>query len=221
MTPLSECHLYALVDTKYLRNRSAQTVAARLCAGGADLIQLRAKNSPAAEIRRMAAAILPVTTQAGVWFVINDHPQIAAEVGAPLCHMGQDDFFGAGHSNVAQLTTRPAGPKIGLSSHEPAQAERAIAAGAAYIAVGPVYPTDTKPSARPVTLSYVRWAAANVRIPWFAIGGIDLQNLDDVLAAGARRVCVVSAILNSPDIVEACQNFKKRLRSAPPRDPAS
>ena len=220
VTPLSECRLYTFVDTAYLRNRPVHDVVGQLCDGGADLIQLRAKNLPGTEIRRLAEAIVPVTARAGVWFVINDHPQIAAEVGAPLCHLGQEDFFGAGRSNVAQVIPQSAELKIGLSSHAPAQAERAISAGAAYIAIGPVYATDTKPAARPVTLSYVRWAAANVRIPWFAIGGINLQNLDDVLAAGARRVCVVSAILSAPDIVEACQNFKNQLRSAPPRDPA-
>lgn len=104
-------------------------------------------------------------------------------------------------------------PLLGLSSHAPAQAERAIAAGAAYIAIGPVYATGTKPSARPVTLEYVRWAAANVQIPWFAIGGINLQNIDQVLEAGARRICVVSAILNSTDVARACQQFKEQLLS--------
>ncbi|MHB8521529.1 MAG: thiamine phosphate synthase, partial [Limisphaerales bacterium] len=72
-----------------------------------------------------------------------------------------------------------------------------------------------KPTAKPVTLDYVRWAAANVPIPWFAIGGLNLENLDDVLAAGARRICVVSAILNAANIVETCQKFKDRLTSAP------
>jgi thiamine-phosphate pyrophosphorylase len=70
-------------------------------------------------------------------------------------------------------------------------------------------------AARAVTLDYVRWAAAHVGVPWFAIGGITLQNLDDVLAAGARRICVVSAILNAPDIAKACRAFKDRLASAP------
>jgi thiamine-phosphate pyrophosphorylase len=81
----------------------------------------------------------------------------------------------------------------------------------AYIAVGPVYATPTKPTARPVTLDYVRWAAANVKIPWFAIGGINLNNLDEVISAGAERICAVSAILNAPDIAEACRQFRKRL----------
>src|SRR5208337_5662975 len=101
--------------------------------------------------------------------------------------------------------------EIGLSTHSPEQAQRAIAAGPAYIAIGPVYATGTKPTARPVTLEYVRWAAAHVSLPWFAIGGINLQNLDEVLAAGARRICVVSASLNAPDVAEACREFKRKL----------
>lgn len=106
-------------------------------------------------------------------------------------------------------------PGIGLSTHAPAQAERAVAAGPAYVAIGPVFATATKPGAAPVTLDYVRWAAANVTIPWFAIGGITLANLDQVLAAGARRICVVSALLLAADLVRACQAFRARLGSAP------
>jgi thiamine-phosphate pyrophosphorylase len=88
---------------------------------------------------------------------------------------------------------------------------RALAAKPAYIAIGPVYATGTKPGAKPVTLEYVRWAAENVKIPWFAIGGISLDNVDDVLRAGARRICVVSAILSAPDIRRACQAFARKL----------
>lgn len=193
---------------------NAPEVAQQLCDGGSDLIQLRAKKSSLDDIRRMAEAILPVTTDAGVWLVINDHPTVAAETGAPLCHLGQEDFFGPGHTHVSQLNQLAPGVKIGLSTHAPAQADRAIAAGADYIAIGPVYATGTKPEARPVTLEFVRQAAASVPIPWFAIGGITLRNLDDVLGAGARRICVVSAILQASDIVEACQKFKNRLLSA-------
>jgi len=93
--------------------------------------------------------------------------------------------------------------------------KRAVAAGPGYIAIGPVYATGTKPAAKPVTLEYVRWAAANVAIPWFAIGGINLSNLNGVLAAGARRVCAVSAILNAVDVAGACREFKRRLESNP------
>lgn len=227
MRPLHECLLYAFVDTAYLRGRTPEAIARELCDGGADLIQLRAKESPLEEVRRMAGAVLPVTQRAGVGLVINDHPSVAVELGAELCHLGQEDFFGAGYTQLSQLAVtfksnearagwrQPLTPqvRIGLSSASPEQARRAVSAGAEYLGVGPVYPTGTKPTARPVTLEYVRWAAANIRIPWFAIGGITLDNLDDVLAAGAQRICVVSAILRADDLTAACRKFKERLLS--------
>jgi thiamine-phosphate pyrophosphorylase len=211
MKPLEQCLLYAFVDTAYLHGRPAATVAQDLCDGGADLIQLRAKQSQPAEIRRLAETILPITRRAGIGLVINDHFSIAEQLGAELCHLGQEDLFTAGYTHVSQLRTPHSTLRIGLSTHSPAQAERALAADPDYIAIGPVYATGTKPDAKPVTLEYVRWAAANVRIPWFAIGGINLGNLDEVIAAGARRICVVSAILNAPDIAVACRGFKERL----------
>ena len=90
----------------------------------------------------------------------------------------------------------------------------AVAAGPDYVAIGPVFATLTKPGRPAVTLDYVRWAASQISIPWFAIGGITLSNLDEVLAAGAKQICVVSAILAAPDVTKACQAFKKRLASA-------
>jgi thiamine-phosphate pyrophosphorylase len=212
--PLADCQLYAFVDTAYLRGRDPCTVARQLCDGGADLIQLRAKNLPPADIRRMAMSVAPIIHAAHVWLVINDHLEIARAVGASLCHLGQEDFFDAGHQHVRELAPTPSAafaPAIGLSTHAPAQAQRAVDAGAEYIAIGPVFATPTKPTALPATLDYVRWAATHVAIPWFAIGGIDLGNLDAVLDAGARRVCAVSAILNAPDLTLACRAFKDRL----------
>jgi thiamine-phosphate pyrophosphorylase len=223
--PLEQCLLYAFVDTAYLHGRTPGAVTQALCDGGADLIQLRAKKSTPAEIRLMAQAILPITRRADVGLVINDHLDIAQEIGAEICHLGQEDFFDIGcthvsrrrtpHSLARQSEAAAGALHIGLSTHSPAQAERALAAEPDYIAIGPIYATGTKPTAKPVTLDYVRWAAANVRIPWFAIGGINLETLDDVLAAGAGRVCIVSAILNSPDIAVACRTFKARLESWP------
>jgi len=218
LKPLADCRLYTFVDTAYLHGRAPEDVARQLCEGGSDLVQLRAKNSSPAEIRAWAERILPITRNAGVGLVINDHLEIARAVGAEFCHLGQEDFFNAGYGHCSEVRGRHSGaggrrPEvgIGLSTHAPAQAGRALAAGADYIAIGPVYATGTKPEAKPVTLDYVRWAAANVAVPWFAIGGINLQTLDDVLAAGARRVCVVSAILNSADAAQACAEFKRRL----------
>jgi thiamine-phosphate pyrophosphorylase len=212
--PLADCRLYTFVDTAYLRGRKPEDVARQLCDGGSDLIQLRAKGSTLDEVRRMAEMILPITQRAGVGLVINDHSRIALELGAPLCHLGQEDFFDGGFNQATQLTGCPKRFLLGLSTHAPEQARRALAAGPDYLAIGPVFATGTKPTARPVTLEYVRWAAANVAAPWFAIGGVNLDTLDAVLAAGARRVCVVSAILNAPDVAGACQRFRERLPSA-------
>jgi thiamine-phosphate pyrophosphorylase len=211
MKLLADCKLYAFVDTAYLNGRAPAMLAQQLCDGGADLIQVRAKQSSLADVRQLAEAILPITRRANVGLVINDHPALAREVGAELCHLGQEDFFGAGHAHVSGLGTRHPELGIGLSTHSAEQAQRALAAGADYIAIGPVYPTGTKPTAKAVTLEYVRWAAANVAAPWFAIGGINLQNLEAVLAAGARRICVVSAILNAADVAKACRAFRERL----------
>ncbi len=215
MKPFADCRLYAFVDTAYLHGRAPEVVAQQLCDGGADLIQLRAKDSSPDEIRRMAKAILPVTRRANVGLVINDHDDIARELDADFCHLGQEDFFGAGYKQVIELWGMERVLKIGLSTHSPKQAKRALAAGADYIAIGPVYATGTKPTAAPVTLEYVRWAADlqnGVDVPWFAIGGINLENLDDVLAMGAKRICVVSAILNAKDVTKACAEFRQRLK---------
>jgi thiamine-phosphate pyrophosphorylase len=209
MKPLAECKLYAFVDTAYLNGRAPEFIAQQLCDGGADLIQLRAKNSSLENIRMMAESILSITERANVGLVINDHLSVARQVSAPICHLGQEDFF----SGSADIPVRSSieNLQLGFSTHSPDQARKAIAAGADYIAIGPVYATGTKPSAQPVTLDYVRWAAAHVQLPWFAIGGINLNNVGDVLAAGAQRICVVSAILNSDDISSTCRKFKKHL----------
>ncbi|HSH95320.1 MAG TPA: thiamine phosphate synthase [Roseimicrobium sp.] len=255
MKPLADCRLYTFVDTAYLHGRSPADLAKQLCDGGSDLIQVRAKNAPVDEVSRLTEAVLEVTSAAGVWLVVNDHPEIARELGAPICHLGQEDFFDAGYTHISELTpgggnflqkqakeaksgqggatqanvARVPTPSLsslssvksgesrllfGLSTHAPDQAQRAVAAGPDYIAIGPVFPTPTKPGRPAVTLEYVRWAAANVTIPWFAIGGITQSNLDQVLEAGAKRICIVSAILNAPNVTRACLDFRKRLTSA-------
>lgn len=214
MKPLAATRLYTFVDTAWLQGREPADLARQLCDGGADLVQLRAKGLAADEVRRLAGPVRDVCARADVWFVLNDFPQLALQLDAPCCHLGQEDFFDTGHRTAAQVTGCPPQMKLGLSTHAPEQARRALRAGPDYLAVGPVFPTDTKPGRPAVTLDYVRWAAANVPIPWFAIGGINLANLDAVLAAGARRVCVVSAILTAPDVAAACRAFRRRIELA-------
>ena len=212
MKPLADCALYTFIDSAYLRGRAVEDLARQLCEGGSDLIQLRAKNWSREQIKTAAEKILLVTRAHRVGLVINDHLEIADEINAELCHLGQEDFFDSGFIRVSDLKRKSEQTRIGMSTHSPAQAERAISAGADYIAIGPVFKTGTKPNANPVTLEYVRWAAKNIRIPWFAIGGITLGNIEEVRAAGARAVCVVSAILNRDDVSAACREFRERLQ---------
>src|SRR4051794_32315765 len=115
MKPLPESRLYTFVDTAYLNGRDVASVAQQLCAGGSDLIQLRAKDSSPDEIRRMAEIILPITRRAGVPLVINDYLPIAKEIGAEFCHLGQEDFFDAGHTNVSELSSF--GGTVGRARH--------------------------------------------------------------------------------------------------------
>ncbi|MCF7668982.1 MAG: thiamine phosphate synthase [Verrucomicrobia bacterium] len=214
MKPLSECRLYTFIDTSYLEGRDPAVVAKELCDGGSDIIQLRAKDMTSDEVRRLFDKVFPVTERFGVPLVINDFRKLALECGASYCHLGREDFFGAGFRHVSEVIpeSRP-DFKIGLSSRSPEEAIPAIEAGAAYLGVGPVFKTATKPGSSPVTTEYVKWAAANISIPWFAIGGITPDNIGEVIEAGATRVAVVSAILKAPDIARACNNFKQRLIS--------
>lgn len=225
MKPLADCHLYTFVDTGYLDGRDAGVLAKSLCRGGADIVQLRAKGLAEEAIRPIATTIAEIAADMGVWFVLNDHWELAVELGFPAVHLGQEDVLEKGWVSCASrnggveevlvpTTAAPpteGRPALGLSSHAPDQARLAEALGADYIAVGPVYPTDTKPGRPAVTLDYVRWAGAELTRPWFAIGGIHLGNVDAVLEAGATRVCVVSAILTQSDVTAACREFRARL----------
>ena len=215
MKSFADCRLYTFVDTAYLAGRDPALVARQLCNGGADLVQIRAKGASLVEVRDLVQAVLPVTRAAGVWCVLNDHAALGCELGVPCVHLGQEDFFEIeNYRSTNELWKglyNSSPPSLGLSSHAPEQALRAVAAHADYVAVGPVFPTGTKPGRSAVTLDYVRWASKNLQVPWFAIGGIHLGNLDQVIEAGAQRICVVSAILNAPDVAAATRDFRCRL----------
>lgn len=210
---LTNACLYGFVDAAYLHGREVTQLTRLLCEGGADLIQWRAKGWAASEVESKAREILKVTRDFNVPLVINDHLPVAIEIGAEICHLGQEDFFDAGYTHVRDLPLNGSDIGIGLSTHAPDQAKRAIEAEPDYIAIGPVYSTQTKPTAAPVTLDYVRWARENAgSMPWFAIGGINESTLNEVLDAGATRVCIVSAILDAGDTAAKCREFLKMIK---------
>ena len=174
--------------------------------GGVDIVQLRDKELDARPLLERARLALRVCRGLGVPFILNDRPDLALEVGADGVHVGQDDVAPAEARRLAG-----AGRFVGLSTHSPAQIAAAHAAGVDYIGVGPVWETATKPGRPAVGLELVAEAARSARLPWFAIGGIDLANLAQVREAGATRLAVVRAIRDAADPEAAARAFRSAL----------
>jgi thiamine-phosphate pyrophosphorylase len=186
--------LYAIVDGGYVADGDMPAMARALIRGGAGIVQLRAKGRAPADITSLARELLPICRDAGVPFIVNDHPHIAAEIGADGVHIGQDD-------GTLEETRAIVGPDaiIGRSTHSLAQALAADAEGFDYLGFGPLFPTGTKPGRPAIGLDHIATAMREVGRPLYCIGGINESTLADVLAAGARRVVVVSALLMAND----------------------
>jgi thiamine-phosphate pyrophosphorylase len=176
-------------------------------AGGVDVLQLRCKHWDALPYIRLAERTAEIAREAGIPFIINDRPDVAIACQADGVHLGQDDLPVAIARSILA-----AGAIIGRSSHAPADAARAVAEQASYFAVGPVWETPTKAGRPAAGLAYVgHVAASGIDIPWYAIGGIDARNIEQVLARGATRVAVVRAILDAPDPAEAAHVLASAL----------
>lgn len=192
------CRLYGILDLGYVDPSSALPMIRLMLAGGVGVVQLRAKSHDIGTIRDTALRIAPVCREAGVPFLLNDHPQLVTETGADGVHVGQDDMP---VSDVRAII----GPDaiIGLSTHSLAQAMDSK--GADYIGFGPLFATPTKPDYQPVGLRDVAEVHRRVSVPIFCIGGIKQDNLGEVLSAGGKRVVIVSGILQSSDPVAYCR----------------
>lgn len=209
--------LYLCTDARTERGDFAEFLDAAF-AGGVDIIQLRDKKIEAAEELELLEILRTVTEHHGRLWAVNDRADIAVLAGAPVFHIGQKDLPLAS----ARTLLGPAA-LIGLSSHTTGQVDTALGADALdYFCVGPVWATPTKPGRAAVGTDLLRYAAArtastgSVR-PWFAIGGIDLGNIDEVVDSGATRAVVVRAITDADDPTDAAQ---KLLASLPPLNQA-
>ncbi len=177
--------------------------------GGLSLVQYRDKDITDDNLRlAQAQQLCQLCHEYNALFIVNDRVDLALAVDADGVHLGQQDI-------PIALAREILGSQkiIGRSTTNPEEMERAIAEGADYIGVGPVYKTPTKPSKAAAGFEYVRYAAANSPIPWFAIGGIDLNNLGNVLEAGARRIAVVRAIMQAEQPALVTRQFLSILLS--------
>jgi len=204
-TRLANCRLYGFLDAAYLDGRDPRELTRQLLAGGVDLIQVRAKGYTHAQRIDLALAVIGEAYAARIPVIINDDIEAVAKTGADGVHLGQEDWAAARPEQLRNARI------IGLSTHSLDQARQAEKLGVDYIGVGPIHPTGTKPGVPPVGLQLIRAVAGAVTVPFFAIGGITLQNLAAVKAAGATRVAVVSAILRAPDVRAAAAAFKAQL----------
>lgn len=201
------CHrLYGILDLSYVDSLETKWVAEQMIDGGVDLIQLRAKALPVGQIAKLAADLHRITFARSVPLIINDHSEIARIVPAEGVHVGQDDL------PIAEVR-KIAGPNcvVGKSTHSVDQAIRAFYEGADYIGFGPIFATPTKPDYPPVGLDEIRKVHEAVHIPIFCIGGIKLDNLPEVITAGARRVVIVSGLVQAADIASYARAAKKLL----------
>lgn len=205
---MNDARLYCILDLGYTPESSAEEVTTSLLAGGADILQLRAKNHDLSTVRRIAGKLIPLCRVAGVPFILNDFPALAAEIGADGVHIGQDD----GSLIDARKILGP-GKIIGRSTHSLDQARAALAEGFDYIGFGPIFPTPTKAGRPSIGLENIASMEREVgnKIPAFCIGGINQETLPLVLSAGARRVVVVSALLQAPDVQAATAAVKSTL----------
>jgi thiamine-phosphate pyrophosphorylase len=209
---LSDARLYLCVDARERQGDLEEFLDAVL-ANGVDVVQLRQKGIEARQELAALEVFAAACERHGALLAVNDRADVAWASGAPILHLGQDDL----PVSVARALV-DGDVLIGRSSHSEREAEAAAAEeGVDYFCVGPCWPTPTKPGRPAPGLDLVRYASglATDR-PWFAIGGIDLENLDQVLDAGARRVVVVRAITEAADPAAAARQFATRLSQAVP-----
>lgn len=204
---LSDSRLYGIVDLGYVRPEEVESTTAALLCGGIRILQLRAKGIDPATVEHLARRMQPLCREAGAIFVLNDYPDMAARIGADAVHVGQDAGPLAAVRDIV-------GPQmlIGRSTHSPEQALSAVAEGADYIGFGPLFPTGTKPGRPSIGLQDI--AAVQEKLgdfPMFCIGGINGTTLPSVLQAGARRVVIVSWLLQQPAPAAAARDIISRL----------
>jgi thiamine-phosphate pyrophosphorylase len=201
---LAAARLYLVCDATP-GGRPLSEVLSPAIAGGVDIVQLRMKSASDEELLDRALQAQTLCARHGALFIVNDRPAVAREACADGVHVGQDDMP---VTEVRELVGQDM--LIGLSTHAPTEIDAVtgpVAGAVDYIGVGPVHATPTKPGRPAVGVRLVRYAAANAKVPFFAIGGLHAGNVGEVLAAGVTRVCVLRAIAQAANPERAAREL--------------
>jgi len=203
---LSDCRLYGILDLSYVEMADAPRVAEAMIEGNVDLIQLRGKQQTMNELIDLASELHKITSRSSTPLIVNDHAEVAAKVALEGVHVGQDD-------EPIETVRKKVGREIivGKSTHSFEQAVAAQREGADYIGFGPIFATPTKPDYMPIGLGDIKRVHVDVTLPIFCIGGIKIDNLEQVVAAGAQRAVIVSGLLKAADIAEYARTVRQML----------
>lgn len=201
--------LYVIIDPDACAGRDPVEVARLALEGGASIVQWRDKRRGKGEQLADARAVRELCASGGALFIANDHVDLALALEADGVHLGQKD--------LPVEAVRPFVPPdfvVGVSTNNAEEARRAKSAGASYVAVGSIFPTDTKGDTRPASPERLREVKSAIDLPSVAIGGITAENIDQVLAAGADAVAVISAVCSAADVAAAARELAERFESA-------
>jgi len=198
--------LYLVLDRPFLKGRDEVEAARAAIKGGARVLQLRDRTGEKGEMLAVASKLRELCAREGVLFIVNDHLDLALATGADGLHLGQTDLP---LKEARRLL--PIDSLLGLSCHSAEEAKAAEEAGADYVALGSIFPTTSKEKARVIGLETLARASKSISLPIVAIGGINQENVAQVLQAGAGAVAVISAVLGSPDIEAAARGLAARM----------
>jgi thiamine-phosphate pyrophosphorylase len=204
---MKDFRLYAITGEQFHKGRDLVEVMEEAIVGGVDIIQLRDKKSSKKEVLEKAKRLKALAEKYDIPLIINDHIDVALAVDADGIHIGQDDL------PIAEARKIVGENKIiGISTHKIEEAREAQKNGADYIGVGPIFATQSKEDVvDPVTTKYIEEVVNEINIPFVAIGGIKLHNVDQVLNSGATRICAISEIVGSDNVTRTCQMFIEKI----------
>lgn len=207
LAAFEQADLYVVITASFCAGRTSLTVLDKVLAAGVRLVQLREKDLESRDLYDLSLEFRRRTAAAGALLIIDDRVDIALAANADGVHLGQTDLPVAAARRVAPDLI------IGASSHSLAEALAAQEAGASYVNLGPIFPTATKPKAVSLGVEAIARIAPHLKIPWSTMGGINQDNIAQVVAQGARHPAVMSAVTAAPDVTAAARALRAAIIS--------